>query len=132
MSCAAGLATIQVYKDDLLLANTKSMEKVMAAGLSDLQERHACVGEVRGIGLFWVIELVKDRETREGLTPWNAKPSQLGPMPQIKQSMRENGLYTFSKWNWIFVVPPLCISSDQISEGLEVIDAALAIADASL
>ena len=132
MSCAAGLATLKVYPADNLLDNTKSMEKVMAAGLSDLQERHACVGEVRGIGLFWVIELVKDRETREGLTVWNAKPSQLGPMPQVKQYMRENGLYTFSKWNWIFVVPPLCVTAEQISEGLAVIDGALDIADSSL
>jgi taurine--2-oxoglutarate transaminase len=132
MSCAAGLATLQVYEDDLLLANTKSMEKIISAGLADLQDRHACVGEIRGMGLFWVIELVKDRETREGLTPWNAKPSQLGPMPQVKQYMRDNGLYTFSKWNWIFVVPPLSITADQISEGLAVIDGALDIADTVL
>jgi len=75
---------------------------------------------------------VKDRETREPLAPWNAKPSELGPMPEVKRCMREHGLYTFSKWNWIFVVPPLSINADQIAGGLAVIDGALEIADASL
>jgi len=132
MSCAASIATLQVYEEDGLLENTRRMEKVMADGLADLQARHPTVGDVRGIGLFWVVELVKDRETREPLAPWNAKPSELGPMPEVKRYMREHGLYTFSKWNWIFVVPPLCITAEQIAEGLAVIDGALEISDASI
>jgi taurine--2-oxoglutarate transaminase len=132
MSCAAGMATLQVYKEDGLLENAREMEQVMAHGLANLQARHATVGDVRGIGLFWVIELVKDRQTRAPLVPWNAKSSELGPMPAVMRHLRENGLYTFVKWNWIFVVPPLCITADQIAEGLAVIDAALEIADASL
>jgi taurine--2-oxoglutarate transaminase len=66
------------------------------------------------------------------LVPWNAKAAELGPMPAVARYMREHGLYTFSKWNWIFVVPPLCINADQIGEGLAVIDGALSIADESL
>ncbi|MGD2206964.1 MAG: aminotransferase class III-fold pyridoxal phosphate-dependent enzyme [Anaerolineae bacterium] len=132
MSCAAGVATIQVYREDGLLENTRQMERVMARGLAELQSRHPSVGDVRGLGLFWVIELVKDRETREPLAPWNAKASELGTMPQVARYLREHGLYTFVKWNWIFVVPPLCINAEQIAEGLDVIDGALAIADASL
>jgi taurine--2-oxoglutarate transaminase len=132
MSCAAGMATIQVYRDDGLLENTRRMERVMAEGLAGLASRHPAVGDVRGLGLFWVLELVKDRQTREPLVPWNAKRSELGPMPKVARYMREHGLYTFTKWNWIFVVPPLCIDADQIAEGLAVIDGALDIADASL
>jgi len=132
MSCAAGIATLEVYRQDGLLENTKRMEKVMAEGLADLADRHPTVGDVRGIGLFWIVELVKDRETREPLVPWNAKGSEQGPMPAVARYMREHGLYTFSKWNWIFVVPPLCINADQIAEGLAVIDGALSIADGSL
>jgi taurine--2-oxoglutarate transaminase len=132
MSCAAGIATVKVYQEDGLLENTRQMEKVMFQGMADLQSRHPTVGDVRGIGLFWLIELVKDRETRELLAPWNAKSSELGPMPEVKRYMREQGLYAFSKWNWIFVAPPLCITADQIAEGLAVIDGALEIADASL
>jgi taurine--2-oxoglutarate transaminase len=108
------------------------MSTVMGQGLANLQARHPTVGDVRGLGLFWVIELVKDRDTRDPLVPWNAKASELGPMPAVKRHMREHNLYTFSKWNWIFVVPPLCITADQIAEGLDVIDGALDIADASL
>jgi taurine--2-oxoglutarate transaminase len=132
MSCAAGVATIQVYQEDGLLENAKRMEPVMADGLADLAERHPTVGDVRGLGLFWIIELVKDRQTREPLVPWNAKASELGPMPEVARFMREHGLYTFTKWNWIFAVPPLCINAEQIAEGLAVIDGALEIADASL
>ena len=132
MSCAAGIATLEVYRQDGLLENTKRMEKVMAEGLADLADRHPTVGDVRGIGLFWIVELVKDRETREPLVPWNAKGSEQGPMPAVARYMREHGLYTFSKWNWIFIVPPLCINADQIAEGLAVIDGALSNADGSL
>jgi taurine--2-oxoglutarate transaminase len=132
MSCAAGIATLQVYKEDGLLENTRRMERVMAEGLAELQARHPTVGDVRGIGLFWVIELVKDPETREPLVPWNASNSELGPMPEVARRLREQGLYTVLRWNWIFAVPPLCITADQIGEGLAAIDAALEATDASL
>ena len=132
MSCAAAIATLQVYEEDGLLQNARQMEQVVAKEMAGLKSRHPSVGDVRGIGLFWVIELVKDRDTHEQLVPWNAKPTELDPMPALARHLREQGLYTFVKWNWIFVVPPLCINSDQLAEGLAVIDAALEIADASL
>lgn len=130
MSCAAALATLAVYEEEGLIENARRMGQVMAEGLADLKERHPSVGDVRGIGLFWVIELVRDRESREPLVPWNARPDQLGPMPELTRFLRENGVYTFNKWNWIFVIPPLCITAEQIGEGLAVIDRALEIADA--
>ena len=129
MSCTAAIATIEVYREDGLLENTQRMEPVVAQGLAGLQDRHPSVGDVRGLGLFWIVELARDRQTREPLVPWNAKPSELGPMPQVARYLREHGLYTFTKWNWIFVVPPLCINADQIAEGLAVIDGALEITD---
>jgi len=129
MSCAAAIATLQVYKEEKLLEHTRQMERVMADGLAELQDRHPCMGDARGLGLFWVLELVKDRETREPLVPWNARPDELGPMPALTRFTREHGLYTFNKWNWIFLIPPLPITADQIAEGLAVIDEALKIAD---
>ena len=114
------------------LADVHGNSWALEAVLADLAERHPTVGDVRGLGLFWVIELVKDRQTREPLVPWNAKGSELGPMPELARSLRERGLYTFVKWNWIFVVPPLPITAEQIGEGLAILDAALDIADASL
>ena len=132
MSCAAGIATLRVYQEDGLLDNARKMGEVVARGMADLRARHPTVGDARGIGLFWVVELVKDRDTRAPLVPWNAKASELGPMPSVWRALREGGLYTFSKWNWIFVVPPLCITAAQIADGLAVIDQALGVADASL
>ena len=104
----------------------------MAQHLEAIKARHPSVGDVRGLGLFWVIEMVKDRDTREPLVPWNAKPSELGPTPALSRYLREHGLHTFVKWNWLFVVPPLCINADQIADGLSIIDSALQIADDSL
>ena len=132
ISCAAAVATLRVYQEDKLLENTRRIEPVMAQGLEDLKSRHPSIGDVRGLGLFWVIELVKDRDTREPLVPWNAKPADLGPMPALSRHLRQRGLYTFVKWNWIFVVPPLCINAAQIEQGLSIIDSALQIADDSL
>jgi taurine--2-oxoglutarate transaminase len=132
IACAAAIATLRVYKEDRLLENARSMESVMAQHLDAIKDRHPTVGNVRGLGLFWVIELVKDRDTREPLVPWNAKPSDLGPTPALSRYLREHGLHTFVKWNWVFVVPPLCINAEQIAEGLSIIDSALQIADDSL
>ncbi len=132
ISCAAALATLRVFREDSLLENVQRMEPVVARGLDALKARHPSVGDVRGLGLFWIIELVRDRDTREPLVPWNAKPSEQGPMPAISRHLRQQGLSTFVKWNWIFVAPPLCIDADQIAEGLSIIDSALQIADDSI
>jgi len=132
ISCAAAIATLRVYEEDKLLENTQQMEPVMAQHLDALKTRHPSVGDVRGLGLFWVIELVKDRDTREPLVPWNAKPSEVGPMPAVNRYLRQHGLYTLIKWNWIFVTPPLCINAEQIANGLSIVDAALQIADDTL
>jgi len=132
ISCAAALASLRVYQEDRLLENAQRMEQVVAQGLDDLKSRHPAIGDVRGLGLFWMIELVKDRDTRAPLVPWNARPSEMGPMPAINRHLRHQGLCTFVRWNWIFVAPPLCITAEQIADGLSIIDSALQIADDSL
>jgi taurine--2-oxoglutarate transaminase len=88
------------------------------------------VGDVRCIGLFSVIELVKDKETKEPLAPWNAKPHEMGVMAQVPSALRERGMYTFSKWNWIFAIPPLSISETELRDGLRILDEVLEITDA--
>ena len=94
-----------------------------------LKEKHPSVGDVRAIGLFSLVELVKDRTTREPMTPFNPKPDEQGPMPQLGAFFREQGLFTFVRWNSFFVNPPLCITEDQLREGLAIIDAGLDITD---
>ena len=129
VSMAAGVATIEVYKEEKLVQNARAMGVLLKEGLEELQARHISVGDVRSIGLFAVIELVKDKESKEPLAPWNAKPHEMGVMAQVPGALRERGMYTFSKWNWIFVVPPLCISETELNDGLRILDQVLDITD---
>ncbi len=129
VSTAAGVATIEVYKEEKLIENARMMGTVLREGLDELRTKHSSVGDVRSIGLFAVLELVKDRETKEPLAPWNAKPHDLGVMAQVPGALRERGLYTFVKWNWIFIVPPLSIDEAELRQGLRILDKVLDITD---
>jgi taurine--2-oxoglutarate transaminase len=129
VSTAAGIATIEVYREDELLANARAMGRLLKDGLEELMDKHPSVGDVRCIGLFAVIELVKDKETKEPLAPWNAKAHELGVMAQVPRALRERGMYTFSKWNWIFAIPPLSISQSELGEGLRILDEVLHLTD---
>ncbi len=105
------------------------MGVLLREGLEELQAKHPSVGDVRCIGLFAVIELVKDKETKEPLAPWNAKAHELGVMAQVPRALQDRGMYTFTKWNWIFAIPPLCITEGELNEGLEILDQVLALTD---
>jgi taurine--2-oxoglutarate transaminase len=130
LACAAAVATITVYQEDWLIDNARAMGEVLGEALEELKAKHASVGDVRYIGLFSVIEVVKDRETKEPMAPWNAKPSEIGAMADVARFLRDNGLYTFVRWNWIFAAPPLCITESELMDGLAIIDNALEITDA--
>jgi len=97
--------------------------------LTGLAERHPSVGDVRGRGCFWGIELVKSRETKEMLVPFNASGDAAAPVARVAKAALENGLYVMSHWNVIMVVPPLTITPDEAEEGVAVLDEALSIAD---
>jgi taurine---2-oxoglutarate transaminase len=129
VGCAAAVACINVYKEDNLIENARRMGEILKVELNKLKERHPSVGDVRSIGLFSIVELVKDRATREPMTPYNPKPSEMGPMPQFNAFLRQNGLFTFVRWNTFFVNPPLIITEEQLREGLTIIDQALEITD---
>lgn len=128
LACAAAVATIQVYKDEKLVENAAAMGKVLEDGMKELAARHPCVGDVRGVGLFRLFELVKNRETRAPMQGWNQPATE--PMKKVAARLRELGLNTFVRWDWVFCVPPLCITAEQIKEGLAMIDDALSLADA--
>src|SRR5260221_4353262 len=129
VGCAAAVACINVYKEDHLIENARTLGEVLAVELERLKANHPSVGDVRSIGLFSLVELVKGRETREPLVPFNPTPDQMGPMPAFNTYLREHGLYTFVRWNGFFVNPPLCITEEQLREGLAIIDAGLEITD---
>ncbi len=126
---AAGVATIEVYKEEKLVENARAMGVILKEGLEELKVKHPSVGDVRCIGLFAVIELVKDKGTKEPLAPWNAKPHEMGVMAQVPGALRERGMYTFSKWNWIFAVPPLNINEAELRDGLRILNEVLDITD---
>jgi taurine--2-oxoglutarate transaminase len=129
MSCAAAIATLKVYEEDGLVENAERLGRVLARELGKLKARHPSIGDVRSIGLFSIVELVKDRNTREPLAPYNAKPDQMAVMNRLNAFFRENGLYTFIRWNNFFVNPPLCITEEQLMEGLSIVDRGLGIPD---
>ena len=100
---------------------------MLAEELPRLQERHASIGEVRGRGLFWGIELVRDRQTREPLVPYNASGEAFAPVARLAKAAMERGLYLMTHWNVIIVAPPLTITREELDEGLGVLDEVLAI-----
>ena len=125
LSCAAALATIEVYEDDNLIENAKTLGKYLGERLEDIKKRHVSVGDVRYIGLFSTIELVENRESKDVM------PAKV--MGEVGKALREKGLFTFILANnmgsMVFVVPPLCINKEQLDEGLALVDKALEIAD---
>lgn len=129
LSCAAALAVINIYESDNLFENTRKMGGYIEQEVEKMKQHHPSIGDFRNTGLLGCIELVKNRQTKEPLTPWNAKPNQMEISNKISATLRELGMFTFVRWNFIFIAPPLIISKDQVDEGLKIISRALAIAD---
>ena len=126
LACAAALATIAVMEEDRLVERARSTGALMAELLGGLAQRHPSVGAVRSIGLFGVVELVRRRETREPMAPFNGTSPE---MAALSRFFREEGLYTFVRWHYFFTNPPLSISEAELREGFEIIDRALTITD---
>ncbi|WP_296194302.1 aspartate aminotransferase family protein [uncultured Microbacterium sp.] len=130
LACAPGIATFEVFRRDGILERVRDLgERVVAPRLERFAETHPSVGEVRGLGLFWAIELVRDRETREPLVPFNAAGADAAPMAAFAAACKKSGLWPFTHFNRVHVAPPLVISEDDLVRGLDIIDRALDVAD---
>ncbi|MEW2604142.1 aspartate aminotransferase family protein [[Kitasatospora] papulosa] len=130
LACAAAVATINVMEDEKIVEGAAHLgEHVLGPGLRELAERHPSVGEVRGLGAFWALELVRDRETREPLVPYNATGEANGPMAAFGAACRKNGLWPFINMNRTHVVPACNITEAEAKEGLAALDTALSVAD---
>ncbi len=129
VSCAAALETIRIYENDGLIENCAVMGKYVEQRVEKLKQAHSCIGDFRNTGLLGCLELVKNRETKEPMAPFNAKPDEMTVMNRIAARIRELGMYTFVRWSYIFIAPPLCITKEQIDEGLAIISESLKIAD---
>ncbi len=122
ISLAAAAANILAMQEDQVVEHAAAMGPVLHRLLMDLGEQHPTVGEVRSIGLFGIIELVKDRKTKEPLAPWNGSSPQ---MAAVRKYCQDHGLYIYSHWHTLLVIPPLIITEEQLQEGFAVIDQAL-------
>ena len=129
MGCAAALAVIEVMEQDGLVERSARMGEVMRGHHERLMARHPSVGGHRNLGLFGVLDLVRDRRTHEPLAPFNGTSEE---MQAIHRHFREHGLYAFLRYNMIHTNPPLTISEEELAEGFDIIDAALDLADAGV
>ncbi|HEX5040065.1 MAG TPA: aminotransferase class III-fold pyridoxal phosphate-dependent enzyme [Candidatus Limnocylindria bacterium] len=129
LACATALATIAVYEDEALIERAARMGERMKVHHEQLAAKHPSVGATRSIGLFGIVELVRDRTTMEPMAPFNGTSDE---MAALSKRFREEGLYTFVRWNTFFTNPPLTISEEEMAEGFDIIDRALEITDAAV
>ncbi len=126
LACAAALATIAVYEEEGLIDNAARMGRILRERLLELERKHPSVGATRSIGLFGIVELVRDRAGYEPMTPYNGTSEE---MTALGRFFREQGLYTFVRWNTFFTNPPLIVTEAQLAEGLDIVDRGLEITD---
>ena len=130
LACASAVASIRIFEEEGVLENVRKVsDTVLAPRLAELAERHPSVGEVRGLGFFWALELVRDRGTREPLVPFNASGDAAGPMNEFAAACKAQGLWPFVHFNRTHVVPPCTTTADEMAEGLDMLDRALEVAD---
>lgn len=126
VGCAAALATIAVYEEDGLIERAAHMGEALRRHHEELYRKHPSLGAGRSIGMFGILELVRDRATYEPLAPYNGASDETRAVGKF---LRDHGLYTFVRWNTIMTNPPLTISEDELADGFAIIDEALDIAD---
>jgi taurine---2-oxoglutarate transaminase len=128
LACAAAVATINLMRDDGIVENAARIgREVLGPGLADLAARHPSIGEVRGLGVFWALDLVKNRATKEPLAPYGGTSP---AMNELVAACKARGLLPFSNYHRLHVVPPCTVSDAEAKEGLAMLDEALSVADA--
>ena len=130
LACAAGVACVEYYTKAHILDNVNEVGKVLADTLDSFKEKHPCVGDVRHIGLFSCVELVKDKATKEPLVSYGVDKE--GTMPKIVGMLKERKFMTYSHENMIFICPPLIITKEQLTEELAKMDEVLSIVDGTI
>jgi len=128
LACAAAVATINTMKEEGILANAAWIgENVLGPGLREIAAKHPCVGEVRGLGVFWALELVKDKGTREPIAPYGGTSP---AMAELMGACKAGGMIPFMQFNRLHAVPPCNVSEAEVREGIAILDEALVVADA--
>jgi taurine--2-oxoglutarate transaminase len=131
LACASIVGTIKAMKEEGIVEHAAWLgENVFGPALKEIAEKHPSVGEARGTGAFWALDLVRSKETREMLVPYNAAGADAGPMNELAAALKARGLWPFINFNRLHVVPPCNISEAEARKGLEIIDEALTVVDA--
>ncbi|CAN5500786.1 aspartate aminotransferase family protein [soil metagenome] len=131
LACASAVASIGIFKEEGLVERSATIgTDVLGPALQKLADNHPAIGEVRGLGMFWALELVRDRETREQLVPFNAAGAAAAPVAEVVAAAKKQGLLVFAHFNRIHVVPPLTTSEDDLAHGVAILDEVLTLADA--
>src|SRR4029450_8412494 len=129
LACASAVASIEAFQEEGVVENAADVGAYLGEGLRGVADTPPSIGDVRGLGCFWGVELVKDRGTREMLVPFNAAGEAAAPVARATKAAPEGGLYLMTHWNVIMVVPPLTITRDEVDAGLAILDETLPIAD---
>ncbi len=130
LACASAVASINIFKEEGIIEHARRLgTEVIGPALEKLKEKHPSVGDVRGLGVFWAIELVRDRGTKQPYVPYNASGADAKPMAELAAACKERGLWPFTHFNRIHVVPPCTTPADEVHQGLEILDEVLEIAD---
>jgi taurine---2-oxoglutarate transaminase len=130
LACASAVASINIFREEGIIEHARQLgTDVIGPGLRELAERHPSIGEVRGLGVFWALELVRDRASREPLVPFNAAGEAAAPMGELMAACKSRGLWPFTHFNRMHVVPPCTTTADEIREGFAILDEALEVGD---
>jgi taurine--2-oxoglutarate transaminase len=130
LACASAVASINIFKEEKIVEHARHLgTDIVGPALQKLKDKHPSVGDVRGLGVFWAIELVRDRATREPLVPFNAAGADNKPMVDVITACKAQNLWPFTHFNRMHVVPPLVITDQEMRDGLAIIDEALNVAD---
>ena len=133
LACGSAVASINIFKEEGIVEHARALgTDVIGPELAKLADKHPSVGEVRGLGVFWALELVRDRATREPLVPFNAAGADAKPMAEFAAACRQRGLWPFVHFNRTHVVPPCTTTADEVREGIAILDEALEVADGRL
>src|SRR4051794_36983970 len=129
VSCAAAIANLSIYEEEQIFQNVDRQGAYLARRLESMKEGFACVGDVRYKGLFSVIELVRDKSTKEPLAPFNGTSPE---MAKLVAHLKARHVYAFSRFNMLWICPPLVITERELGEGLDIIEDGLRMIDAEL
>lgn len=130
LACATGIANIEVYKSENLVENSAVVGEHMKKRLLEIKEKHACVGDVRSIGLWAALELTSDKKTKAPLAGFNNSIQNV--VPDFSKKLADLGLTLFAKWDFVFIAPPLLITKEQVDTAVDMIDEALKVVDSKI